>query len=270
MSLDDELEAFFDEVDDVAVENGEKDDGVSGDEIDGTLSPKPKRPRTSPEASTELPATRKAIVASSAPTVNLLHTENIQNVLAYGNKGHQQDTSLSRPWSNSMNSAPTSFYGSTMHQPYPSNVPIMSTLMQPQIGLGQAQEPPIPGGSGKAFKRAAAGQTWEDATLTDFPENDFRCFIGNLGKDVSDAKLAEAFSGRYPSFAMARVVFDKATKQSKGYGFVSFMDPTDCAKAIREMDKTWVGSRPIQIKLSDWKSRDLKEVRKKDKRKGKR
>ncbi|XAR65864.1 hypothetical protein NMG60_11011848 [Bertholletia excelsa] len=55
----------------------------------------------------------------------------------------------------------------------------------------------------KAVPRKAAGQTWEDPTLADWPENDFRLFCGDLGNEVNDDVLSKAFS-RFPSFSMAR------------------------------------------------------------------
>jgi len=60
---------------------------------------------------------------------------------------------------------------------------------------------------------------------------------------------------------MARVIYDK-NNVSKGYGFVSLLDPRDCARAIREMDQSWLGSRPIKVRRSEWKDRDMKQVRK--------
>jgi len=70
--------------------------------------------------------------------------------------------------------------------------------------------------------RKAAGQQWEDATLEDWPDNDFRIFCGDLGNEVNDEVLANAFR-KYPSFVKARVVKDKRTLKSKGFGFVSLM-----------------------------------------------
>lgn len=67
----------------------------------------------------------------------------------------------------------------------------------------------------RAIPCKAAGQTWEDPTLADWPENgariycagpryhDFRLFCGDLGNEVNDDVLSKAFS-RYPSFNMAR------------------------------------------------------------------
>eukprot|EP00252_Welwitschia_mirabilis_P025605 TRINITY_DN8079_c0_g1_i2.p1 TRINITY_DN8079_c0_g1~~TRINITY_DN8079_c0_g1_i2.p1 ORF type:complete len:455 (+),score=75.99 TRINITY_DN8079_c0_g1_i2:187-1365(+) len=87
----------------------------------------------------------------------------------------------------------------------------------------------------KAVPRKAAGQSWEDPTLAEWPENDFRLFCGDLGNEVNDEVLTKAFS-RYPSFNMARVVRDKRTGKTKGYGFVSFLNPSDLANALKEMN----------------------------------
>lgn len=56
----------------------------------------------------------------------------------------------------------------------------------------------------KAVPRKAAGQSWEDPTLADWPENDHRLFCGDLGNEVNDEVLTKAFA-RFSSFNMARV-----------------------------------------------------------------
>ncbi|OVA13647.1 hypothetical protein BVC80_1763g7 [Macleaya cordata] len=55
----------------------------------------------------------------------------------------------------------------------------------------------------KAIPRKAAGQAWEDPTLADWSENDYRLFCGDLGNEVNDDVLSKAFS-RFASFNMAR------------------------------------------------------------------
>ncbi|XP_010660214.1 uncharacterized protein LOC100246648 isoform X2 [Vitis vinifera] len=87
----------------------------------------------------------------------------------------------------------------------------------------------------KAIPRKAAGQTWEDPTLAEWPENDYRLFCGDLGNEVNDDVLSKAFS-RFPSFNMAKVVRDKRTGKTRGYGFVSFSNPLDLAAALKEMN----------------------------------
>ena len=68
-----------------------------------------------------------------------------------------------------------------------------------------------------------------------FFTDDFRIFCGDLGNDVNDDTLARSFS-KYPTFLKAKVIRDKFTKKTKGYGFVSFKDPHDFMQAMREMN----------------------------------
>ncbi|XP_037870480.1 RNA-binding protein 42 [Bombyx mori] len=114
--------------------------------------------------------------------------------------------------------------------------------------------------------RTAGGQVWEDVTLLDWPDDDFRMFCGDLGNDVTDELLIRTFS-KYSSFQRAKVIRDKRTNKSKGFGFVSFKDPGDFIKAMKEMDGRYVGSRPIKLRKSTWKNRALDIVRKKEKEK---
>jgi len=86
----------------------------------------------------------------------------------------------------------------------------------------------------KKVLRKAADKVWEDPTLEDWPENDYRIFCGDLGNEVNDEVLANAFK-KYPSFVKARVVRDKKTLKSKGFGFVSLMNQDDYIRAMKEM-----------------------------------
>lgn len=65
--------------------------------------------------------------------------------------------------------------------------------------------------------------------------DDFRIFVGDLGNEVTDELLANAFQ-KYSSFLKAKVIRDKRTGKSKGFGFVSFKDPNDYVSASREMN----------------------------------
>ncbi|CAK4700309.1 hypothetical protein LEN26_009829 [Aphanomyces euteiches] len=135
---------------------------------------------------------------------------------------------------------------------------------KPQHNFSNGQAP----SSDKKFLRAAAGKVWEDSTLCEWPENDYRLFCGDLGNEVNDDLLSQAFS-QYSSFAMARVIRDKITHKSKGYGFVSFMDGLDAMKAMREMNGKYIGSRPVKITKGKWQERSLEVVKKKNKKKNK-
>lgn len=65
--------------------------------------------------------------------------------------------------------------------------------------------------------------------------DDFRLFCGDLGNEVNDDVLTRAFN-KYPSFQKARVVRDKRSGKTRGFGFVSFKDSQDYIRAMREMN----------------------------------
>ncbi|XP_006819835.1 RNA-binding protein 42-like [Saccoglossus kowalevskii] len=118
----------------------------------------------------------------------------------------------------------------------------------------------------KKFVRTAAGTVWEDESLVDWDPNDFRIFCGDLGNEVTDELLTRVF-GKYPSFLKAKVVRDKRTNKTKGFGFVSFRDPNDFVAAMREMNGKYVGNRPIKLRKSSWRDRNIEMVKKKQKEK---
>lgn len=122
------------------------------------------------------------------------------------------------------------------------------------------------GSKNRKLIRTAGGQTWEDSSLADWPDDDFRIFCGDLGNDVTDELLTRTFN-KFPSFQRAKVIRDKRTNKSKGYGFVSFKEPADFTKAMKEMNGRYVGSRPIKLRKSTWKSRCIDIVKKKEKEK---
>lgn len=120
---------------------------------------------------------------------------------------------------------------------------------------------PAPSSSGgekekKKNLRMGGGKVWEDPTLAEWPEDDYRVFVGDLGNEVTDDVLYKAFA-HYSSLNKARVVRDKITTKSKGFGFVSLSDPVEFLKALKEMNGVYIGNRPCKVKKSDWKKRDL-------------
>ncbi|XP_060531201.1 RNA-binding protein 42 [Cylas formicarius] len=122
------------------------------------------------------------------------------------------------------------------------------------------------GTKNRKLMRTAGGQTWEDHSLADWPDDDFRIFCGDLGNDVTDELLTRTFN-KYPSFQRAKVIRDKRTNKTKGYGFISFKDPADFTKAMKEMNGRYVGSRPIKLRKSTWRNRCIDIVKKKEKEK---
>ena len=104
-----------------------------------------------------------------------------------------------------------------------------------------------------------------DPTLASFPPDDFRIFVGDLGIEVNDALLSKAFS-HYASFAMARVVRDKKSALSRGFGFVSFLEHEEGLRALKEMNGKYCGNRPMKLKKGQWQKRSLDAKKKRDRR----
>jgi len=80
---------------------------------------------------------------------------------------------------------------------------------------------------------------------------DYTMFVGDLAADVTDYILQETFRVHYPSVKGAKVVMDKLTMRSKGYGFVKFGDPNEQARAMTEMNGMLCSSRPMRIGVQE-------------------
>ncbi|KAE8441833.1 hypothetical protein EG329_004286 [Mollisiaceae sp. DMI_Dod_QoI] len=122
----------------------------------------------------------------------------------------------------------------------------------------------------KTVVRSGGGTTWTDSSLLEWDPAHFRLFVGNLAGEVTDESLHKAFA-RWPSVQKARVIRDKRTTKSKGYGFVSFSDGDDFFQAAREMQGKYIGSHPVLLRRSttEIKAVTPKDNRNKNKHKGK-
>ncbi|KAL8205629.1 hypothetical protein R6Q57_009180 [Mikania cordata] len=76
---------------------------------------------------------------------------------------------------------------------------------------------------------------------------DYTIFVGDLAADVSDYILQETFKSVYPSVKGAKVVTDRTTGRTKGYGFVRFGDESEQIRAMSEMNGVLCSSRPMRI-----------------------
>lgn len=104
-------------------------------------------------------------------------------------------------------------------------------------------------GKQKTVVRSGGGETWQDTSLLEWDPAHFRIFVGNLAGEVTDDSLAKAF-GKYDSVQKARVVRDKRTTKSKGFGFVSFSDGDQYFQAVKDMQGKYIGSHPVLLKRS--------------------
>ncbi|XP_044498223.1 polyadenylate-binding protein RBP45C-like isoform X2 [Mangifera indica] len=76
---------------------------------------------------------------------------------------------------------------------------------------------------------------------------DYTIFVGDLAADVTDYMLQETFRAVYPSLKGAKVVTDRTTGRTKGYGFVRFGDENEQLRAMTEMNGVLCSTRPMRI-----------------------
>ena len=71
-------------------------------------------------------------------------------------------------------------------------------------------------------------------------------YVSNLSFNVQDEDLREFFTP-YGEVTSAKVINDKFTGQSRGFGFVEMSDDTAAKKAIAELDNGTVEGRTIKV-----------------------
>ncbi len=76
--------------------------------------------------------------------------------------------------------------------------------LAPMLPASFPVPPPQVPRSKKVFVRHAAESTWVDDSLQEWPENDYRIFVGDLAKEVTTENLAKMFQ-QYKSYAKAKV-----------------------------------------------------------------
>lgn len=71
-------------------------------------------------------------------------------------------------------------------------------------------------------------------------------YVGNLSYRARDEDLAALFSD-YGEVVSARVIMDRETKRSRGFGFVEMADREAALKAIQELDQKEFMDRPLRV-----------------------
>lgn len=115
--------------------------------------------------------------------------------------------------------------------------------------------PDLPGANPNSDKkqtvvRQGGGKKWTDDSLLEWDPAHLRLFVGNLGGETNDDALLKAFS-RWETVQKARVVRDKRTNKSKGYGFVSFSGADDFFDAAKTMNKAYIQNRPVVVRKAN-------------------
>lgn len=76
-----------------------------------------------------------------------------------------------------------------------------------------------------------------------------RLYVGNLPWSIDDQKLQEMFSA-HGAVLSAKVITDKYTQRSKGFGFVEFEQDEDADKAIKALHESDMEGRKIIVNVA--------------------
>jgi RNA recognition motif-containing protein len=71
-------------------------------------------------------------------------------------------------------------------------------------------------------------------------------YVGNLPYSTTDEDLRAAFAA-YGSVTSARVVFDRETGRSRGFGFVEMANSSEALAAIEALNQTEMEGRQLRI-----------------------
>lgn len=74
-----------------------------------------------------------------------------------------------------------------------------------------------------------------------------KLYVGNLSYDMTDEGLLQMFSEKGYRPVSARVIADRETGRSRGFGFVELGPQDDAAKAIGELSGLNIGGRALVV-----------------------
>ena len=81
-----------------------------------------------------------------------------------------------------------------------------------------------------------------------------KLFVGGLSWDTNDQTLNSTFS-KLGTVTEAKVITDRDTGRSRGFGFVTFESASSAKQAIAELDGTELDGRTIRVNEAENKRR---------------
>ena len=73
-----------------------------------------------------------------------------------------------------------------------------------------------------------------------------KLFVGSLPWSVNDQKLKETFE-QHGTVVSAKIIMDRDTNKSRGFGFVEMENSSDASKAIKALNETEIDGRSIVV-----------------------
>lgn len=73
-----------------------------------------------------------------------------------------------------------------------------------------------------------------------------KLFVGSLAYSVRDEELAEFFAS-VGTVVSAKVIMDRETNRSKGFGFVEMSSDDEAKAAVEQLNNKELGGRPVIV-----------------------
>lgn len=77
-----------------------------------------------------------------------------------------------------------------------------------------------------------------------------KLYIGNLSFNTTEKSLKELF-GRYGTILSVKIIRDKITNQSRGFGFVELQNISDIEKLLSDLRGYNLDGRRIRVKIAE-------------------
>ena len=87
-----------------------------------------------------------------------------------------------------------------------------------------------------------------------------KLFVAGLPYDMDDRELQEIF-GDYGTVNSAKVIMDRDTGKSRGFGFVEFADENQAREAIKALDGATISGKALTVKVAEDKQTERRESR---------
>lgn len=76
-----------------------------------------------------------------------------------------------------------------------------------------------------------------------------KLFVGNLSYSIQDSDLQEQFSS-FGQVQSAKVIIERETGRSKGFGFVEMSSSQEAEAAVRGMNGKSLGGRDVNVNIA--------------------
>ncbi|KAG5252993.1 ribonucleoprotein [Salix suchowensis] len=86
-----------------------------------------------------------------------------------------------------------------------------------------------------------------------FIDSEHKIYAGNLGWRLTSEGLRDAFANQ-PGLLSAKVIYERETGKSRGFGFVSFESAENAEDALEAMNGVEVEGRPLRLNLAGERS----------------